>query len=150
MKDQDRIKQLEAELDAKRNQLKALHMTVCPNCDVLKTKLDAANKQLLELKLLDLVRNDELDAAKAENARLAAALHGVLSATPGFHRERAIIKASEAWMGGFTALRDLLGPEVELLTMLEQREHSRNGASHLWKLIDIQLTRLRALVERKA
>ena len=107
----------------------------------------------------------ELSEAQAKNARLAAALEESLCGRCG----------GQGWYPWFdgngvethqqpcekcrgtghpqpdpTALRGLLGPVVELLTMLEQREHSRDGASHLWKLIDIQLTRLRALVERKA
>lgn len=45
---------------------------------------------------------------------------------------------------GCTALRDLLGPVERLLAMLETDEHSANGASHKWKLIDKQLTHIRA------
>ena len=75
----------------------------------------------------------EVDEAKAIEARLEAMLQNSIA------RE---------WPNP-TALRDLLGPVVELLTMLEQREHSRDGASHLWKLIDIQLTRLRAVMGKE-
>ena len=182
MKDQDRIK-LEAEL----SEAKALPGPVqaYQEIDRLRADLAVARERVRQIEAalpstyyayLDpatrvrfmveqwqraVTANQQLEAelaeAKAENARLAAALVHVAEYWNGAHTEEAMrdacehipMAANEALMENNTALRDLLGPVVELLTMLEQREHSRDGASHLWKLIDIQLTRLRALVGRK-
>ena len=98
-----------------------------------------------------------IERLKADNARLAAALVHVAEYWNGSHSDEAMrdacehipMAANEALLGRSTALRDLLGPVVGLLAMLEQREHSRDGASHMWKLIDIQLTRLAPYTERK-
>ena len=94
-----------------------------------------------------------IDELNRENARLAAAIVFIL------HKEDAGYvsflgcpyrkKLEEVLDGSSTALDDLLEPVVELLTMLEQREHSRDGASHMWKLIDTQLTRLRAVMGKE-
>ena len=163
MNDQDRIKQLEAELAEARAAIDRLatlnaKLSLERTEEVDRIKAESARlSDELESHAWEVspaMAHAKIDELNRENARLAAGLYlcaeqmrpqyDTTQSREKIARLKKMVKNDTA-----TALDDLLGPVVELLTMLEQREHSRDGASHLWKLIDIQLTRLRALVERK-
>ena len=100
----------------------------------------------------------EVDEAKAENARLAAALKSAHSdrmelASEVFVLAKDLGKTPSELFGvgtcsASTALRDLLGPVVNTL---ERLDHYQAGAGMIpsRKEVNDLLTRLRALVERK-